>query len=451
MVASQRQPMGLSQARWPLILVLAASFAGGGYSWFLWPRDPFPAEFDGLPRALESATSEVVQAVQEATAGVRAAPTSGPAWGELAMVLRAHGFDQPADEAFRRAESLSPDEFRWPYLLGLSMENVDPDEAEACFRRAIALEPELALPRLSLGEMLLGAERENEAEALFREALEYEARGIRALLGLARTRLAHGEDQQALVFCQQAVERQPRERMCHELLARVYFRLGQHEDARRERDLLALMPQQETSDDPYVAEVIQLRQDPNWIATRAQTMFELGQTDRGVAYLEEVIRTHPGRALFPLELARALGGSGQLERAVDLLGRTIENHPDSSELRLLEGLVFRELGRAGPAEASFQAAIARKPDHAEAWLWLGRTRLASGQVEPALEAFRNSARYRPDLPEAHAALGELLLRRNRAKEAVPHLETAVDLAPGDSQLRRRLIEARQAIREKSPG
>lgn len=451
MAARERPEIGLAQARWPLILVLAATIAGGGYAWLLWPRDPFPASFDGLPGELKSATAEVVESVDAAIAAVRAAPASGLAWGELAMVLRAHGFDQPADEAFRRAESLTPGEFRWPYLLGLSMENVDPVEAEACFRRAMSLEPELALPRLSLGEMLLGAGRGDEAETLFREALEYEPQGVRALLGLARVCLVRGEDEDALGFCQQAIQRQPRERMGHELLAQVYFRMGQQQEARRERDLLAQMPQQETSDDPYVAEVIQLRQDPNWIATRAQTMFELGQTDRGMAYLEEVIRAHPGRVLFPLELARALGGSGQLDQAADLLGRTIRDHPESSELRLLEGLVFRELGRASEAEASFQAAIERKPDHAEAWLWLGRTRLDRGQVEQALEAFRHSARYRPDLPEPHAALGELLLKQNRASEAVLHLQTAVDLSPADDRLRRRLIEARRAARKKSSG
>ena len=33
MAAPERPEIGLAQARWPLILVLAATIAGGGYAW----------------------------------------------------------------------------------------------------------------------------------------------------------------------------------------------------------------------------------------------------------------------------------------------------------------------------------------------------------------------------------------------------------------------------------
>jgi tetratricopeptide (TPR) repeat protein len=397
---------------------------------------------------LSDAVAEVREAIEAARTRVVSQPDSGTAWGELAMLLRAHGFDLPADAAFRRAEELDRDEFRWPYLLGVSLENVDPLEAERCLKRAIRLAPDSALPRLSLAEMLADLGREQEAERLFRDASQLDSLNTRPLLGLARLKLAEGELADAEGLCRQVEEIEPEGRMVQELLARVLYRQGRQAEAERVRRRLETMPQVETSNDPYVAEVLILRRDPNWIAVKAQTMLEQGQTQRAVEYLESVITEHPGRVRFPLQLARALGGVGQAGRAREVLRQAIVDFPDSAELRLVQGLVLGELKEIDAAIESFKAAIQRKPDYAEAWLWQGRALRDRGAAGRAERCFRQAIRFRPDLPDAHAALGELLLGSGGAAglaEAARELETAVDLAPGNVQWRSRLAEARRRL------
>ncbi len=396
---------------------------------------------------LSGATAAVAAAVESAVAKVRAEPEAALAWGELAMLLRAHGFDRPADVSFRRARLLDPNEFRWPYLLGVSLENVDPIEAEANLREAIRLKPNTALPRLPLAELLAEAGRSQEAESLFSGAKDLEPENVRALLGLARLRMHGGADPEALGLCDQAARLQPDDRMAQELRARLLFRLGRSREAERVRRRLEQMSQVETSDDPYVAEVILLRRDPNWIATRVETMLGQGLTDQAVAYLEKKIREYPGRSRFPLQLARALGGSGQAARAGDVIVRAIEEFPESPELRLLQGLVFGELGQSDRAEQGFRAAIERKPDYIEAWLWLGRVLRERDQVQEAEKCFGRVIAFRPDLPTGHASLGELMLATRRAAAAVLLLETALDLSPGDDLLRKRLAEARKLARD----
>lgn len=399
---------------------------------------------------LSDAAAEVREAIEVARLGVATEPGSGTAWGELAMLLRAHGYDLPADTAFRRAEELDRDEFRWPYLLGVSLENVDPVEAERCLKRAIELAPENPLPRLPLAEMLAELGRAREAERLFRKASELDSLNSRALLGLARLKLAEGAWADAESLCRQVEEIEPQGRMVQELLARVLYRQGRHQEAERVRRRLETMSQVESSNDPYVAEVLILRRDPIWIAIRAQTMLEQGQTRRAVEYLETVISEHPGRVMFPLQLARALGGSGQPGRAREVLERAVADFPESAELRLVQGLVLGELKEFDAAIVSFEAAIKRKPDYAQAWLWQGRALRDRNKDERAERCFRQAIRFRPDLPDAHASLGELLLASGGtagAAEAARALETAVDLAPGNAQWRSRLAEARRRLQK----
>ena len=391
---------------------------------------------------------EVREAIGAARGRVDAEPESGEAWGELAMLLRAHGFDLQSDRAFRRAQDLDRQEFRWPYLLGVSLENVDPVEAETCMRRALELAPGRALPRLPLAELLAASGRSQEAELLFREAGTLEPLNTRAMLGLARLKSDADDFPAAEILCRKAEEIEPDSRMIQELLARVLFRQGKREEAERVRRRLEMIPQIETSDDPYVAEVLMLRQDPNWIGVKAQTMLEQGQTQRAVKYLEKVSGEHPGRVRFPLQLARALGGSGQAARARDVLERAAADFPESAELRLVLGLMLGELGEFRSALESFQAAIERKPDFAEAWLWRGRVLRGLKKAKEAERCFRQAIRFRPDLPDGHGELGELLLADGRVTEAVVAFETALDLAPGTAAWRRRLVEARRQAERK---
>ena len=422
--------------------LLAMAVIAGWWAW----QDGGPKEF--LEIDFAGASLEVREAIGEARSRVEAEPESGEAWGELAMLLRAHGFDLQSDRAFRRAQDLDPQEFRWPYLLGVSLENVDPVEAETCMRRALELAPGRALPRLPLAELLAASGRSQEAELLFREAGTLEPLNTRAMLGLARLKSDADDFPAAEILCRKAEEIEPDSRMIQELLARVLFRQGKREEAERVRRRLEMIPQIETSDDPYVAEVLMLRQDPNWIGVKAQTMLEQGQTQRAVKYLEKVIGEHPGRVRFPLQLARALGGSGQAARARDVLERAAADFPESAELRLVLGLMLGELGEFRSALESFQAAIERKPDFAEAWLWRGRVLRGLKKAKEAERCFRQAIRFRPDLPDGHGELGELLLADGRVTEAVVAFETALDLAPGTAAWRRRLVEARRRAERK---
>ncbi|MBI5758391.1 MAG: hypothetical protein HZA46_07730, partial [Planctomycetales bacterium] len=94
-----------------LLLVLL-----GGVLW----RGKSRESLDEPPDIDSSATSpSVARAIKDARQRVLVQPRSAEAWGRLGMLLLAHEFDEQANTCLIRAAELNPQEFRWPYLLGL--------------------------------------------------------------------------------------------------------------------------------------------------------------------------------------------------------------------------------------------------------------------------------------------------------------------------------------------
>src|SRR5438094_6294884 len=118
------------------VVVLAAAAIG----YYLWagrvapgpPPPPIPAGLTDPP------ARKVVEGKREA---VLAAPRSGTAWGELAMVFDAHDASAEAVACYRRAMDLDPNDARWPFLLAEQMNwrsgtGSDKEEAVRLYRRA---------------------------------------------------------------------------------------------------------------------------------------------------------------------------------------------------------------------------------------------------------------------------------------------------------------------------
>lgn len=85
-------------------------------------------------------------------------------------------------------------------------------------------------------------------------------------------------------------------------------------------------------------------------------------------------------------------------------------------------------------------AAAQKPDasqaarlkKADAAFHAGYAAQQSGNLELARSQFAEVVRLAPQIAEAHEALGAVLLEMNRATEAVPELETAARMKPGEA-------------------
>src|SRR5262249_20078112 len=173
---------GPGRARRLWLVLLLAVAAGVAVTCWLVPRRPGPAPREADLSGVDPA---IAAPVREAHAEVVAKPNSAAAWGRLGQILRAHDFVEAANTCFARAETLDPNEPRWPYLQGATIAMTDRESALPYLERA-ATTAAVDTPRLRLAEVLLQLGRAEEAEVHFREVLARAPHNPRARLGLAR-------------------------------------------------------------------------------------------------------------------------------------------------------------------------------------------------------------------------------------------------------------------------
>jgi tetratricopeptide (TPR) repeat protein len=397
--AGRRRPWVIGAAGIAAVAALALGY-------WLWPRPPQPP----LPD-LADVDPEVVEAVTKARDAVGKAPSSGRAWGELGMVLRAHDFDDESSRCFEEAERLDPREARWPYFHGLTLILTDPDAGILCLERAVergAYGP--IEPRLRLAEVLLERGRLEEAQSHLEQALQRQPDNVRARLGLGRLALLREDWRGAVEHLAACLEDEHARTLACTLRAEAWNRLGEPERARADQERAGERHEDVRWPDPFVEEVLRLR---------------CGLKAR-------------------LETAGTLSGADRLA----LLEQTVAKYPQSVQARLQLGELWRQLGRFDRAEQSFQEAVRADPDAAEAWFSLGVVQ-AKDRPREAAESFRRAIRLKPDHAWAHFNLGHMLRTLGDPAGAADEYRAALRCRPDYAAARDALKELEAAEQGKT--
>ena len=133
--------------------------------WYRHTHPPVVAPPEVPEAALDPGVRSALSRAREA---VLKNPNSGPAWGELGMTFRVHGFYPQSNACFLQAARFDPENPRWPYLIGLINLLFAPDDAVPHLRTAarLAKTPEHRVAiRLRLAEALVERGETPEAEA----------------------------------------------------------------------------------------------------------------------------------------------------------------------------------------------------------------------------------------------------------------------------------------------
>jgi tetratricopeptide (TPR) repeat protein len=410
----------------------------GGVLW----RGKSRESLDEPPDIDSSATSPAVaRAIKDARKRVLVQPRSAEAGGRLGMLLLAHEFDEQANTCLDRAAELAPQEFRWPYLLGLHQSVSNLDAAARHWRRAAELRPDDVVVRLRLGELFLQQENLEEAAVHLSTAARLAPQHPRASLDMARLSLAQGNLEQSLEFAVAAVQQAPDCGEVHRLLAQLYQQSGQRDAALQELEQAERMRADLGWNDAVAAEVISLRVDTRSIIEMAEAWLRQNQFQPAISLLEATIADDDRHPQVYAVLGRALVQARQLSRAAEILARAVQRHPESAEVWFQLGVVQFSLEQISDAETAFRKALELKPDYALAHYNLAHVRERNGDPDGAASAFEAAIRVRPDYAPAHAHLGRLLLLRGRRETALVHLHRADELEPGNALVQRLLKEA----------
>lgn len=302
---------------------------------------PFAAVGEAMVLA-EDGQPQAACALLEPT--VREAPYLWEVWHALGYARLRLGPDraQAAEEAFRHALELEPDEVMnlRGVAAALLAQDRPADALPFAERAAERSDPGLATDLVNLGHVLFRLQRYEEAIAALRRALDRQRNAPRAWLSLGAALHAVGRSEEGLralaeaerLGCEDPILFQNRGSICMEL-GRYAEALAAYEHARK------LDPSAE-----------------NW-ANRAAAQLRLGRLAEAEADLKEASQRDPRKPQVWVQRAGLAEARGDLAAAERLIGEGLEHAPDLGRLWAIRGLYRFQLGRIPAAIADFERAL----------------------------------------------------------------------------------------------
>lgn len=356
----------------------------------------------------------------------------GAAFGQLAMLFHAAEYFDAAEAGYLNAQTLVPEDPRWPYYLGrLFSRTGDHERSAAAFSRAVALQPSDVASLYWLARTYLDRGRDADAEPLLVRAQSLAPREAAVLAALGQSALARGDNGRAASLLEEGLASNPRAVSLHAPLAAAYRALGHHAKA-----------------DAHLA-----RWKDVEIAVRDPREEQLGGVLRSAISFE-------WRGVQALD-ARDWTGAAEIFRGG--LQLTAHDTPIGRSLRHKLGIALYLGGDLHGALREFEEAVRLAPagGHDEpasrVHYSLGIVMASSGAEGPAVEHLTRAVAYDATVVPARLALADALRRQQRDADALPHYQAAIRLDPqaGDARLGhalalvrlRRWVDARSALEE----
>ena len=190
-----------------------------------------------VPRPdLRDAPAPVADVITRAAAAVDASPDNAEAWGDYATVLHAHTCNEEANIAYAEAQRLAPAEFRWAYLRGVLLLNVDASLALECLNIAIGLDAAYGPAYIRRGLALEALGRNDDARRDYLEAVRLQPQNVSAHIHLGQSELKHGNIDAAVRHLERARGSRPNDSTLLSSLARAYSLQGDRTRARQLAD-----------------------------------------------------------------------------------------------------------------------------------------------------------------------------------------------------------------------
>jgi tetratricopeptide (TPR) repeat protein len=371
---------------------------------------------DQFPAAARVAVSRAYKAAQ-------AQPRNAAAVGALGRTLHAWEQWESAHVSYRRAKTLAPQTFDWPYLDAVVLQRLarhadavtSLEEALAIDNTYLPARVRLAEARLEVGDL----ERSHrEFEVLVREPAAEPA----ARVGLGRIAATQGRHADAVSDLERAVALFPELGAAHYALARSYRALGRTDDAARALEQHAKFGARWPAiDDPVLASIANTRDDPRALVRRGVSLSEKGDLDGAIKAYEAALAADPSLDHVHADLVNLYGRARNWPKVDEHYRAAVAAHPEA-DVHYDYGVIQGLQERWEPAEEAYRRALAINPAHAQARNNLGQLFERRRDFEAAAAEYRRAIDAQPTFRLARFNLGRALLALGRPADAIVELE-----------------------------
>ncbi|MBI1916590.1 MAG: tetratricopeptide repeat protein [Planctomycetes bacterium] len=350
-------------------------------------------------------------------------PQSAATWVWLGVGLYHQGKLDQASACYRKAIDLDPKDLWAHSNSGLVLQKQGkPDEAIAYYRKAIDLDPKFAVAHYNLADALKEQGKLDEAVACYRRAIDLDLKLADAHVNLGAVLKTQGKLDEAIAFFLKAIEVHPKGAVAHFNLAVALEDQGKLDEAvacyRKAVDL-----------DPKLAAA-----HINLVAA----LMKQEKLDQAIACCQKAIELLPNDAQAHTALGNVLNAQGKLEESIACYRKAIALDPKYSKAHYNLGVVLGEQKQLDEAIVCFRKAIELDPKYTVAHHNLGIVLYQRKQMHEAIHCFRQAIDLDPKRANAHSDLGAALKMQGKLDEAIDCYRKAIDLDPKHALAHRNL-------------
>jgi tetratricopeptide (TPR) repeat protein len=157
--------------------------------------------------------------------------------------------------------------------------------------------------------------------------------------------------------------------------------------------------------------------------------YGVGNYSTAVPYLKSAAIDDPQNLQFRLVLAHSCLSSRQFQCVLDTYHEILALNAESAEADMLAGEAMDEMHNSGGAIEQFRAAVKADPREPNVHFGLGYLLWTQNQFEEAAQQFHDELANVPDNAQALAFLADSDMQTNRAAEALPLIQRALQIDP----------------------
>lgn len=371
------------------------------------------------------------------------------AYGELGLTYLTYSFVDAAEVSFANAQTLQPENLRWPYLLGYLFQiQGRTDQAADVLERALQIQPKDLPALVRLGRVRLDLGENEVAQALFQRAFELDPKSAAVFDGLGKAAAAMDRPQEAVDNFEQALDLQPSASSVHHALGLAYRKLGNLEQATFHLSRGGDAPVQFS--DPYLKTVAELGRTADIYLVRGAQAFSEARYQQAQGFYAKALELDPTSFDARKALGFCLEKLGDLEGAVAQLEEGLRvgtsGNPDRDRLeqaelyRILGGLRVLQ-GRDGEGIESFQKSLELDAERLDTRIKLANALARQGDLEEAIVHYDFFLDKEPSVASALVQRATAFVNLGQEQRAIADFERAVTAAPEDPEPRLRYAEA----------
>ena len=327
-------------------------------------------------------------------------------------------FDSALTE-IEKAVTAEPSAAGYASLAQVRMNMGNQAEAEAAFKRAVAVDPGSEVARLSLANFYWASGRTADAERSFREAVEAKPDDALANRAFATFLLGSGRAAQAEPYLKAAAAGDDTPDASQKLaLADYYITFNKADQAIEVLHAIKALPNKR-------------------VAARANTRLayiDYLQKRSSSAYdtLNEVLREDAGNTEALVTKARLQANDHKYTEALATLSQATKVEPANTQALFLTGAIYAEKGDVDPAIKAFNEVLKLSPRSAAVKARLAALLTIKGENDSALSFAQEAYDLDRANAEAQLALARSLIAKHESARAAPLVKALVDVNPNSA-------------------